>query len=100
MKLHLQKVLRLNSLPEFKEDARGSFSFRVLAAEVIVTAFENLPKMPSGALLDLDVDFFAFPHAMSSNHLMGPLLWDPAAVCKKLTRLVPDPAVVTVSSSV
>jgi tetratricopeptide (TPR) repeat protein len=100
MQRHIQQCLRLTSLPELRDEERGVFSFRFMGTNIIVTDFDNLPTMKPGALLDFDIDFFAFPHAMSKDHLTGKLIWDPQNVCARLSKLIPDPAVISICSSV
>lgn len=100
LQTHLQTALRLES-PDFKnDDTGGGFRFKLLNATVIITTLDNLPQMGPGAVLDFDIDFFAFPHAMTDNHLTGALIWDPSDVCVRLNRLVPKPKAVTICSSV
>ena len=99
---HLQAHLAKQLAPAaftFRNRA-GGFSFDVHGCPVIVTTLAALEPLPSGALLDLDIDFFAFRHAMDDRHLPDALVHDPEKVLAVLRARVPAPAAVTVSSSV
>lgn len=100
LRTHLARVLRIG-LEDFSEDEGGGwFRASLLGAEVIVTQLDRLPRVEPGALLDFDIDFFAFPHGMTDRHLTGRLAWDPATTCRLVADKVPDPQAVTVCSSV
>lgn len=98
LQAHVHKVLNAES-NTFKIFP-GGFSCRVGNAGFTVTTLDGLPVMGRGALLDIDTDFFALPEALSETHITGELQWDPADVCRRLKKNVPEPAVVTVASSV
>ncbi len=76
----------------FELSWRGRF-FRVIT-------FEDLPALPSGCLLDIDIDVFAFRKAMTEEHLVAQVNRNPADVFKYLEEKVPAPAAVTISASV
>jgi tetratricopeptide (TPR) repeat protein len=99
LKGHLVSALHLKA-PAFTDQADGSFSFALLKGTMVVTTLAALPPQPKGAILDLDIDFFAFPRALTDIHIKGDLQWDPEAVCERLVQLVPDPALTTISASV
>lgn len=100
LKLHIQRCLGVVE-GEFQELPGGAgFSLSFGKGTVHVVTLDGLPVLPARALLDIDVDFFVFPFAMTDNHLMGDLLWDPETVFKTLRARVPDPLAVTISSSV
>jgi len=97
---HLAGSLRLGENTRVSPACGSGFSFPCRGARYVVTTLDNLPTLPDGALVDFDIDFFAFPTAMGSKHLNGKLQHDPADVCALLRERVPDPSVVTVSSSI
>ncbi len=99
LKGHLASALRLQS-PQFTDHADGSFSFPLLEGTMVVTTLDALSPLPPGAILDLDVDFFAFPRALTDIHLAGELQWDPESVCDRLLEAVPSPLLTTISASV
>ncbi len=99
LKGHLVSALHLKA-PAFTDQDDGSFSFPLLKGTMVVTTLAALPPQPKGAILDFDIDFFAFPRALTDIHLKGDLQWDPADVCTRLEELVPAPALTTISASV
>ncbi|NQU39022.1 MAG: tetratricopeptide repeat protein [Lentisphaerae bacterium] len=96
---HLATALHLET-PRFTNQPDGSFSFPLLEATMVVTTLDAMQPLPAGALLDIDVDFFAFDRALTDIHLKGDLQWDPELVCTRLATLVPSPAITTISASV
>lgn len=99
LKGHLGSALRL-ATPEFTDHEDGSFSFPLLKGTMVVTSLNAMSALPPGAILDLDVDFFAFPRALTDIHLEGDMQWAPESVCGRLAEMVPDPALTTISASV
>jgi len=97
---HFKRVLRLEPGTLFEVLASGGFTFTLRGATVYVLALDELPAVPPGALLDFDIDFFAFATALSEAHLRKKLLWPPEQVCETLRARVPRPAAVTVCASV
>ncbi len=99
LKGHLVSALRLEA-PPFTDHEDGSFSFPLLKGKMVVTTLTTMPILPPGAILDLDVDFFAFPRALTDIHLEGDLQWDPESVCERLAEIAPNPSLTTISASV
>lgn len=99
LKRHLAAALQIDE-PEFTDHADGSFSFPLLGGMMVVTTLNALPAQPPGTILDLDVDFFAFAHALTDTHLKQKLQWSPETVCGRLAATVPEPALITISASV
>ncbi len=98
---HFQHVLRLSATPRVTQVATGRFTLNWEGpAELTLCTLDGLPAIPSGALLDLDVDFFSFPGALAEEHLPAAVSHDPAETCETLLARVPAPAVITVCSSV
>ena len=100
LKRHLRGALRLESLPNLSEDGSNGFHFSISNVSFSVTTLGALPRLQKGTLLDVDADFFAFASALSDDHLAGSLQWDPETVLQILADRAPDPAVVTIASSV
>ena len=65
-----------------------------------IVTLEELPAMKDGCLLDIDIDFFAFPRAMTEEHLVARVNRDPEDVFRYLQSRVPEPQTVTISASV
>lgn len=78
----------------------GGFELSWSNRMIRVITLEELPTMPRGCLLDLDIDFFAFPQAMTEEHLVARINRNPEDVFRYLKEKVPDPQVITISSSV
>lgn len=97
---HLAKILRMDPPPFAHVLPHGGFSFELAGTPIHVLSLTELPKLTGNTLLDLDADFFAFPTAMSENHLKGALSWDPRTACRMMADNVPAPRAVTVCSSV
>jgi tetratricopeptide (TPR) repeat protein len=100
LQLHLQKVLHLSAPLTDTADTPNRFSFALSNCTVTVTTLNAMPNIGAGAILDIDADFFLFPVALSKTHLLGDFIWDPADVCSNLIDRIPDPAAVTICSSV
>ncbi|OGV62090.1 MAG: hypothetical protein A2498_07690 [Lentisphaerae bacterium RIFOXYC12_FULL_60_16] len=96
---HLQGVLKVNQLDALTTGT-NQFVFRLNRAAFTVTTLDALDPQLPGACLDIDTDFFSFAEAQAQGHLTGPLRADPETVCQTLRRKVPEPAPVTVCSSV
>ncbi len=96
---HLRGVLRLDRLPGLRDRGEDGFGFDLLGGRFEVTTLPGLPRLPPGALLDLDTDFFAYPFAMADAHLPGDLLWDPREALALLRERVPAPAGAVVAYS-
>jgi len=97
---HFRHVLQLDRAPAPQDAGKGRVRFQCGPRQITLCTLDGLPSFAPGALLDVDVDFFAFPYALSEDHLPGELLWDPGEVCRTLRSRVPEPAVTTVCSSV
>ena len=93
---HFQRVFKVESPVTARVIKEGLIEFDLFEKCLTVSTLDSLPQMPGGSLLDLDVDFFAFPRALVDDHLPGTLIWDVPEVCRRLTERVPDPAVTTI----
>jgi len=99
LKTHIQQALKLPTV-RFIEDTERLFSFSFSNCVVTITLLDSLPTIIPGALLDIDTDFFVFPKFLSDSHTRGNLQWDLPTVCAFFSRRIPNPSVITISSSV
>ena len=65
-----------------------------------ILTYEDLPDLPAGCLLDIDIDVFAFPRAMTEDHLVAQVNRNPDDVLRYVRDKVPEPEAVTISASV
>ncbi|MDD4873005.1 MAG: UPF0489 family protein [Kiritimatiellae bacterium] len=96
---HLKAAYRIPSLL-LSGATNNTFSFILSNCTVTVTTLDSLPQIDKGALLDIDTDFFVFPCSLTESHIHGELIWDPPKVCSLLSSRVPDPALITIASSI
>ncbi len=78
----------------------GGFQIDWEGRTMHILTLEDLPVMPEGCILDLDIDFFAFPRAMTDEHLIAQVNRNPEDVFRYLRERVPKPSGTTISASV
>jgi len=96
---HMKGALRVSQLDRLQVTT-NAFSFGIGDATVHVLPFSALPAVPPDAMIDLDIDFFNFSCALSTEHIVGRLVWDPQTVLTRLSEKIPHPGCVTIASSV
>lgn len=78
----------------------GGFEVIWRNRSIKVITLESLPQLPENTVLDIDLDFFTFPRALTDSHLISQVNRNPPEVFAHLRSRICDPKATTLSASV